>query len=177
MDLKIKDYFDNYRGSLPPEIKHKVKGVLFEDLETLNKWRKYRTSLKFKKKNVELSGLLDDLLVDNDIYIPLDYKTRGFAPKEDTVSYYQHQLDLYTFLLNKNNYKTQNVAYLVYYYPEKVERQGLVKFNVETKFVKTSIKSAEKLVDKAIKVLSLSEPKSHKGCVFCSYVASFERLD
>lgn len=177
MDLKIKDYFDNYRGSLPPEIKHKVRGILFEDLDTLNKWRKYRTALKYSKENIEVSGMLDDLLVDNDTYIPLDYKTRGFAPKEDTVKYYQHQLDIYTLLLNKNGYKTNDVAYLVYYYPEKVEREGMVKFNVETKKVESSVKRADELVDNAIKTLNSPEPESHEGCTFCNYVASFETID
>lgn len=40
MDLVIKNYFDKYRlkGELPEEIKNKIKGKLFPDMETLKKW-------------------------------------------------------------------------------------------------------------------------------------------
>lgn len=177
MDLKIKKYFDDYRGSLPPEIKGKVRGVLFKDLATLNKWRYWRTSLKYQKDNIVLHGAFDDLLVDGDVYIALDYKTRGFAPKDETLKYYLHQLDLYTLLLNENNYKTDGVAYLVYYYPEKVSKNGMVKFNVKPERVKVSLKRAEKLLDDAIKLLDGPEPKEHEECEYCNFVKYFAEFD
>lgn len=177
MDLVIKKYFDKYRGSLPPEIKGKVRGVLFDDLITLNKWRYWRTSLKYQKDNITLHGAFDDLLIEDDIFIPLDYKTRGSEPKEETLEYFLHQLDLYTLLLARNGYKTDGLAYLVYYYPQKVSENGMVKFKVEPEEVKVSLKRAEKLLDDAIDLLKGPEPKSHKECEYCNFVKFFAEFD
>ncbi len=178
MDLKIKEYFDKYRGSLPPEIQGKVRGVLFEDLEILNKWRYWKTSLSFKKENVKVYGAFDDLLVDGDVFIPLDYKTRGSSPKGETLDYYLHQLDIYTLLLNRNGFKTENEAYLIYFYPKKIFEGGIVEFSVEPKKVVSSIKRAMDLIDEAIGILNSDEPpSSHNECVFCNYVNSFSDFD
>ena len=106
MDGVFKGYFDRYRGTgeLPSEIDGKVKGKLFEDVGKLNIWRSRFNGLQaeFSEFNMILKGAIDDLLVAPDgKYIPFDFKTRGYAIKEDTHKHYQHQLDLYSLLLEK----------------------------------------------------------------------------
>lgn len=169
MDLVLKKYFDQFRGSLPPEIKGQVQGVLFDDLSLLNKWRYWKTSLKASRETATVYGAFDDLLVNSDIYIPLDYKTRGSKPNSTTYDFFLHQLDIYTLLLKENGYKTDSVAYLIYYYPENVEKEGMVKFNIETEKVETSIERAEKLVNRAIAILKSSEPVSCESCQYCNW--------
>src|SRR3989344_1041789 len=123
MDLLIKKYFDKYRnvGKLPPELVGKVGGVqLFADQELLSKWRSWRSALIHEdpESGATISGMLDDLGVDNGFYVPLDYKTRGFDVKAGGEAFYQNQLDSYGLLLRENGLKTADHAYLIYYIPK-----------------------------------------------------------
>jgi len=176
MDLVIKAYFDKYRikGDLPPEIVGKVKGKLFPDIKILEKWRSWKnTSLIYKDNslNAILSGALDDCIIDNNLYSPLDYKTRGMAIKEDSSKYYQVQLDCYCLMLESTGYKTKNMAYLVYYWPKEVQEDGAIRFSVETIPVKTNIQSAKKIFRNAIIALSKEIPKESPNCEYCKLVA------
>lgn len=174
MDLVIKKYFDNYRGELPPEIEGKVEGVLVKDLKLMEKWRNWRTGLEYHDKELDavLFGALDDCLIDNDYYISLDYKTRGSAPKDgDSEKYYQTQLDTYNFLLETNGYKTKDFAYLVYYYPEEVRKDGMVKFNIKPVKVNTDLNRAKKRFQDAVELLKGPIPKHHSDCEYCSWIS------
>jgi CRISPR/Cas system-associated exonuclease Cas4 (RecB family) len=178
MDSVIKVYFDKYRikGELPPEIKGKVEGRLMPDLGLLNKWRNWRTGLEYKDEalGVTLFGALDDALQDSSTsseqvyYMPLDYKTRGFPPREgDSEKYYGNQLDSYALMLEANNYSIKDVGYLVYYYPEKVEENGVVTFNIKVIELKTDPKRATKVLKDAMKLLSGPIPPHHSECEYC----------
>lgn len=173
MDLIIKDYFDKYRGSLPPEIKGKVQGQLMPDVNLMNSWRNWRTGLEYhdKERSAVLFGALDDCLTDNGYYVPLDYKTRGFPPRDgDSQKYYQTQLDTYSLLLNENNYKTRNFAYLVYYYPKEVKANGVVEFYIKPVKVDTDLSRAKKTFEDAVDLLNGPIPKRHSDCEHCSWV-------
>ena len=67
MDLVIKTYFDGYRvrGEMPPEVKGKVRGRLYENLERLEAWRNWRLGLRYEDRTSGgvLSGALDDCLI------------------------------------------------------------------------------------------------------------------
>jgi len=177
MDLVIKKYFDGYRikGDLPPEIKDKITGKLFPDLATLEKWRNWRNSdLRYEDKalNVILVGALDDCLVEDNQYIPLDYKTRGSEIKEDPRKYYQNQLDCYCLMLDYSGFKAKGLAYLVYYWPEKVGEEGNVKFHVEPIKIETNIESAKNIVRDAVKLLSSDIPLPSLSCEYCNLIIS-----
>jgi len=172
MDGVIKDYFDKYRekDELPPEIQGKVEGKLLHDHKLLNKWRNWRTGLEYKDEelNVVLFGALDDCLEDNGKYMPLDYKTKGFAPKDgDSEKYYGNQLDCYSLLLEGNGYPVGNNGYLIYYYPEHVEENGTVIFNVEPIKLKIDPNRAKKTLEEALKLLSGPIPPHHLECEYC----------
>jgi CRISPR/Cas system-associated exonuclease Cas4 (RecB family) len=178
LDLLIKAYFDQFRGSLPLELEGKVDGVLFEDLKLLEKWRDWRKGLRVvdPKSKVELVGALDDCLVSEGYFIPLDYKTRGFDLKDDSMNYYKHQLDLYTLMLDRNGYKTRGEAYLLYYIPKTLKSGKLVEFEVTPLKVETSIDDARKLIRDAIKLLEGPIPPHHEGCEFCRWQKRLEEL-
>jgi CRISPR/Cas system-associated exonuclease Cas4 (RecB family) len=173
MDLVIKKYFDNYRGGLPPELRGQVEGQLMSDLKLLEQWRNWRTGLEYvdEELNAVLFGALDDCLIEDGFYIPLDYKTRGFAPREgDSEKYYQTQLDTYALLLNVNGYQVKNFAYLVYYFPEEVGKNGMVKFNIQPVKVATDLKRAKDIFEAAVKLLRGPIPKRHSDCEYCSWI-------
>lgn len=178
MDKIIKVYFDKHRrkGELPPEIQGKVEGKLISNLELLNKWRNWKTGLECRDEilGVTLFGALDDCLQDSSTgseqvyYIPLDYKTRGSAPREgDSEKYYGNQLDCYALLLDENGYPTKGVGYLVYYYPKEVERSGKIVFDIDVVKLNTDPNRARKTLEEAVKLLNRPIPSYHSECEYC----------
>ncbi|MCX6357919.1 MAG: PD-(D/E)XK nuclease family protein [Candidatus Aureabacteria bacterium] len=176
MDLAIKKYFDRYRASdqLPPEVRGNVRGKLFPDIRILERWRSWRsTDLCYTDKavNASLSGALDDCLVDGEFYIPLDYKTRGSDLKENPAVYYQTQLDCYCLMLEASGFKTDGLAYLLYYWPLEVKEQGMVQFKVTPLMIETSTERAKRVVRDAVLLLSSPRPRAAAGCDYCGLVA------
>lgn len=174
MDLVIKSYFDTFRfkNELPPEIIGKVEGNLFHDIKVLEKWRSWKdTNLIYEDNslNAVLSGALDDCIVDNNYYVPLDYKTRGSPVQEDPGKYYQLQLDSYSLMLESVGCKTKNLAYLVYYWPDKSVGQGLIKFNIEVFKIKTNIESSKKVMKEAVELLRNKLPNPSNNCEYCRF--------
>jgi hypothetical protein len=184
MDHVIKIYFDQYRKQdrFPPELEGKLPGRLFPNQELLNGWRK---TTSFSRRTgglwhlnetlgADLVGLLDDCLLEGENHIPLDYKTRGYRPKENSYQYNQLQLDLYTFLLSQNGFKTAQVGYLLYYWPLEMIRDGRVTFGVEPHRVSTEPDRGRRLFEKAAQLLRLSasegnSPPPSPGCTFCQW--------
>ncbi len=172
MDGVIKTYFDKYRdkGELPPEIKGNIGGRLMEDSELLKKWRNWKTGLEYKDQvlGVVLFGALDDCLQDGEYYIPIDYKTRGSAPREgDSEKYYGNQLDCYSLLLEENGYPVGNYAYLIYYYPKEAKEGGTVIFEVKPIKINVDTERARKTLKDAVKLLNSPIPPHHSECEYC----------
>ncbi len=173
MDAILKKHFDKFmeRGKLPPELCNSSECSnlkLFDNKELLKEWRNSRKGLWFEDKEGNiLHGGIDNLLVNksNNKLIVLDYKTRGFPCKDDTHEHYQDQLNIYAWLLEKLNYKVENFAYLLFYYPKEVLETGEVIFDTTLKKMKTSPENAEALFSKAIKMLNNECPE--KTCEWC----------
>ena len=172
MDMILKKHFDKFmeRDELPPEIRESCKDCrLFSDKKLLEIWRNNRKGIEYIDKNsgVLLHGAVDNILVSKSRkLIVLDYKTRGFPVKEDTHEHYQLQMDIYNFLLRKNNYETEDFTYLLFYYPKEVLETGEVIFNTELKKIKTSSLNGEKVFNEAIALISSKEEPEEK-CGWC----------
>lgn len=177
MDILIKKYFDKYRavGKLPPELHGQVTGQLLADIEILKKWRNWRSGLSFyeKKSDAILVGALDDCLVHDGLYIPVDYKTRGFDVEEGGESFYQNQLNCYCFLLQANQLPQPNYAYLIYYIPKEITDSGIVRFAITIKKVATDPARALNVFQAAVTLLNQPIPASHSNCQFCSWGKDF----
>jgi hypothetical protein len=174
LDTQFKRYFDQFRarGDLPPEVKGKLPGRLLSDAETIDRWRDWRRGLRYAPAwaEVELMGALDECLVDQaGFHYPLDYKTRGYAPKADTHGYYHDQMNLYTLLLEGNGHQTKRLAYLLYYHPVEVRQHGLIQFDINVQEVATDPEAAERLVKAAVAVLNGPAPASSAECGFCRF--------
>lgn len=179
MDGLIKKHFDKYRqlGKLPPELEGKIKAKPI-DQATIDKWRNWRTGLRYKEQDIYLTGALDECFVDREIYIPVDYKTRGYKLKDNTVGYYQNQLNIYTFLLAKNGFKVSSFAYLVFYILQSVSDNGLTRFDIQLIKVDTNTEKAYQVFKEAEKLLKQdSPPQNNPRCSFCSWAASSLNLD
>lgn len=172
MDTVIKEYFDKYRGKLPPELTGRIDGILMPDTALMDKWRNWRTGLEYYDKELDavLFGALDDCLVDAGCYIPLDYKTKGSLPSNNEAEkYYQTQLDSYALLLNSNGYKTKDSAYIVYYSPQKIERDGLVRFNINPFRLETSLERIKNTFSDAVNLLKGNIPRQNQDCEYCNW--------
>ena len=172
MDKILKAHFDSYRDkkAVPPEL-HELKGIkLFDNVELLNVWANNRKGITIadKEGNV-IGGAVDYILVKGNKLIVLDFKTRGFPLKEDTADLYQNQLDIYNLALQKNGYKTEDYAYLMFYYPEEVDKTGHVKFHIDLVKMNISVKNAESIFKNAIKILKGKMPPSAENCDFCKW--------
>jgi hypothetical protein len=171
MDIILKRHFDKFmkRGELPPEIKdhHHTQGLkLFDDEELLKAWRNNLKGISWADDNGNiLRGAVDNILVKEKKLIVLDYKTRGFPLKEDTLEYYQNQLNIYNFLLRKNGFETEDYSLLLFYIPKEVLETGEVVFDTVLARRDTNVKDAETLFFRAIDFLNSECPE--KGCEWC----------
>ena len=171
MDKILKEHFDRFmsQGILPPELKEIKDCKLFDDQEKLKIWRSNFKGISYQDGEVLLHGAIDNLLIKDKKLIVLDYKTRGFPLKADTHEHYQTQMDLYNFLLRKNNYKTEDYAYLLFYYPKEVLSSGEVIFNSELVKLKISVKNGEKVFNDAVKCIT-SDSIPEDKCEWCENV-------
>lgn len=171
MDKVLKTHFDNFRdkGELPPELcnnNHCDDMKLFDDKELLKVWQNNRKGISFTDENGnELHGAVDNILKKGNKLIVLDYKTRGYALKEDTHKTYQNQLDTYNFLLRQNNYETEDYGFLLFYIPKEVTETGEVIFDTELVKMETNPKNAENVFNEAIKLLNSDCPQD--SCEWC----------
>lgn len=171
MDSVIKKYFDTYRthGSLPPILKDRIPAKLAQGLPK---------TLYFElSPGAILYGRPDEYLeFPEQIFAPLDHKTRASAPKE-LLPVYQNQMDIYDLLLRKNKYQTRNKAFLVYYYPGVGELHKGFPFHIAIKEVKTDPEHALKLFEDALKVLKKdTAPQPGENCAFCGWLDSFAKI-
>lgn len=168
IDKVLKTHFDKHRakGEVPKELD--LKGVkLFADLEKINAWRNNFKGISFtdSEGNI-LRGAVDEILQKEDKLIVMDFKTRGYPLKEDTHEHYINQLDIYNFLLRKNNYKTEDYSYLLFFHPKEITEKGTFVFNLELKKMPVDIKNAKNIFKAAIKLLNGDCPK--KTCEWCA---------
>ena len=171
MDKILKIHFDSFmqKGKLPPELKELKDVKLFDDEELLKIWRSNFKGIPWEDKEGNLfRGAIDNILVKGKKLIVLDYKTRGYPLKEDTHEHYQDQMDIYNLLLRKNNYETEDYAYLLFYHPDKVTEKGTVIFNTDLIKLKISVKNAENIFKNAKEVLKGKIPKA-KDCDYCEW--------
>ncbi|MDD4898506.1 MAG: PD-(D/E)XK nuclease family protein [Methanocellales archaeon] len=174
MDKILKEHFDRFieKGELPPELQELNGEVtLFDDKELLQVWRNNFKGIQWTddKGNVFM-GAVDNILKIEDKLIVLDYKTRGYALKEDTHKYYQDQMDIYNFLLRNNGYQTEDYTYLLFYHPNKIDENGSVDFHADLIKIKINVKNAEDIFKRAVDVLEGEMPEPSDECGFCKWI-------
>jgi CRISPR/Cas system-associated exonuclease Cas4 (RecB family) len=176
MDKILKEHFDRFmeKNELPPELKEEDCArdgcQLFNNKELLKLWRNNLQGLQYldPETNILLRGAIDNLLVKENKFIVLDFKTRGYPLKENSHEHYIFQLDLYNFLLRKNNYETEDYSYLLFYYPNKVLETGEVIFDTKLIKIPANPERAERIFKQACQLLLQDQiPEPSENCEFC----------
>lgn len=171
MDRTLKIHFDKFReqGKLPPELcenSHCENMKIFDDPEKMKVWQNNFKGISWTdEEGNELHGAVDNILIKDNKLIVLDYKTRGYALKEDTAEHYRLQQNIYNFLLRKNGYETEDFFFLLFYVPKEVTEKGEVIFDTELVKMKVDVKMAEKIWKQALKLLEEDCPI--KCCEWC----------
>ena len=164
MDSIIKHYFNKYRelGQLPPIIDGKIKGKLPNNMPK---------TLKHNEGNgIVLMGRPDEYFeLEDGSIVAFDHKTKSKAP-DGTHPAYQLQLDVYSYLLKVNGYKTTNKAFLAYYHPDDCDIHNGMCMHCSVVEVKTSPDRVTGIVKKTQKILNGEIPKCSDNCEFCKWV-------
>lgn len=130
VDTLLKEEFDAYRkrGEAHPLLSEsKIKAKLFANQQLLNQWRNNFSGIRYYDPELKatLFGAVDDILEFPDKgesasggLAPLDYKSTG-SKVANVYDRFQLQMDTYTFLLEKNGFKTTRKGYLAFYIVDK----------------------------------------------------------
>jgi CRISPR/Cas system-associated exonuclease Cas4 (RecB family) len=168
MDSIIKHYFDRYRqkGELPPIIKG-VNGSLLKDMpKTLYK----------KEGNIILIGRPDEYLqLPDGSIVAFDHKTRS-GPPDEAHPTYRLQMDVYSYLLHAKGYKTKDVAFLAFYYPDESDLHKGMEIRCRVIKVRTDPARVNALIEKAKKILTGPEPEPGDECEFCKWANAAKEI-
>lgn len=169
LDRVVKEFFNEYRarGVLPPLLEGRVSGKLMPNFPKRG-WLDYND----RALNAKLGGYLDECIqLDEKHYAVLDHKTRGSAP-DSVHKAYQLQMDVYTLLLEENNFSTRRSAYIAYYIPKKIISGADFQFEVLIKELRTDPDRAREVFASAVKSLRGPIAAPNKECGFCNWTAT-----
>ncbi len=183
MDSAFKRRYDQARiqSGKPPEFYcvELDKFDLYPDFEKLRGWRQWNSkgALKVVKPKFTLVGSLDEVLFDRDqeIYVPLDYKTAAKPDRtqEEAEEYHQTQLDIYDLMLTSNGFKTGGFGVIMLWAPhEVVSAAGFPSVTFETKLIiiKTDPIRALALCERAVTCFEGKRPEPSADCEYCKFV-------
>lgn len=173
VDGLLKEEFDDYRqkGIQHPLFEdNNIKANLFPNQKLLNQWRSNLAGIRYFDQALQatLFGVIDDVLeFDNGSIAPLDYKSTG-SSADNIYDRFQLQMDIYTFLMEKNGYKTSRNGYLAFYIIDKsrgfIDRLPFKKEIVE---IETNPDGIYEIFRDAVMVLNQPTPPLHsKDCQF-----------
>ena len=173
VDILLKQEFDKYRKKKelhPLLVANNIPAKLFPNQKLLDEWRSNFKGLRYYDAELDatLFGAVDDILEFSDGRLaPLDYKSTG--SKVATIyDRFQLQMDVYTFLLEKNGYKTVRKGCLAFYVVDK--ENGFVDrlpFKKEIHMINTDPSYVQGLFKEAVELLRKDEPPAHsQDCKF-----------
>lgn len=177
VDALLKDEFDTYRAkNLPhPMLKdNNIDARLFSNQKLLNQWRNNFAGIRFFDPDLQatLFGAVDDVLeFEGGKIAPLDYKSTG-SSAANVYDRFQLQLDTYTFLMEKNGFKTTRKGYLAFYIVDK--SRGFIDrlpFRKEMVQIETNPSDIYEIFKDAVNCLKQQTPPPHSpDCKFASWL-------
>lgn len=164
-DTVLKSYFDIFRkkGTLPPFVENKLEGLLENPFK--------ETYFYTVNDKYGFYGKLDECLVLNGKYIPVDFKTSSSDPREkDILSAYQNQIDAYAFLLRQNRKEPAGYGFLIFFYPDltKEIKNGFPMINHIVR-LEAHPELVSDRIQKAVDVLQGPMPDANSDCAFCNW--------
>jgi len=183
VDLLLKEEFDKYRkkGELHPLlVANNIPAKLFPNQKLLNEWRNNFQGIRYYDAELDatLFGAVDDILEFSEGKLaPLDYKSTG--SKVITVyDRFQLQMDIYTFLLEKNGYKTMRKGCLAFYVVDKENGfDDRLPFRKEIQMIDTDPSYVQGLFEEAVNLLRKEAPSSHSAdCQYGRWIEKVEEI-
>ena len=178
MDSVLKRHFDSHMkaGTMPPGLEDigAAGHRLFSDEEKQNLWQ--GEGLSWENENGDsLEGKVDYILERDGKLVVLDFKTRGW-PLKTHPHYYQAQVDIYNYLLEKIGFETEDHSLLLFYYPLDIQQGGLVDFGKQLVKMAGGGTDVQRLFDGALRTLRrASLPRPSKDCGFCGYAQEYAK--
>jgi len=187
VDELLKKEFDYYREKKAPHpitktINRTIIPYQHEDLEL---WRNNFKGVSYHHKETDLiiSGAVDDVWVEveTDKLIVVEYKSTSTSKEislDDGTEWkeaYKRQIDIYQWLLRKNNFEVSDISYFVYVnglknldmFDNTLHFETfLLEYTGSDEWVESVIFEIKNLLDMK------SIPKSNENCETCSYVQS-----
>ena len=167
VDTLLKQEFDSYRakGEVHPLIlAHNIPAKLFSNQDLLNQWRNNFAGIRFYDPGLEASlfGAVDDILEFEDGKLaPMDYKSTG-SQVANVYDRFQLQMDVYTYLLEKNGFSTPKKGYLAFYIVDKENGFGdRLPFRKELHEIETNSSDVPELFKEAVLLLRETAPPPH----------------
>ncbi|OIO39156.1 MAG: hypothetical protein AUJ72_01325 [Candidatus Omnitrophica bacterium CG1_02_46_14] len=169
---KLHDYYDRYRGKLPPDLLDQLDGVLLDDQELISHWRDWHKGLRHSDTvmSAVLCGALDDCLVrDKEIYTPILFRMMSREPYLDEIKPPEMYMDSLIYLLTTNGYKTLEYGYVICYYPQTVAQHRLLELKTKVVRVDADLMRVEKYFYEAANLLrGKALPEVDKDCSYCA---------
>lgn len=179
VDTLLKEEFDVYRKrgeAHPLLLVNNIQANLFSNQKLLDQWRDNFSGIRYydKELGATLFGAVDDVLEFQDGKLaPLDYKSTG-SKVANVYDRFQLQLDTYTFLLEKNGYKTPRKGYLAFYIVDK--DKGFIDrlpFRKEIHQIETNPSDVYEIFKDAVQILKNNNPIPHsRDCLFGKWLKS-----
>jgi len=183
VDTLLKEEFDKYRKKKelhPLLIANNIPAKLFPNQKLLNEWRNNFEGIRYYDAELDatLFGAVDDVLEFTEGKLaPLDYKSTG--SKIPTVyDRFQLQMDIYTFLLEKQGYKTIRKGCLAFYIVDKENGfDGKLPFRKEIHMIDTDPSYVQKVFAEAVSVLRKDAPVSHSpDCQYGKWLKGISQI-
>jgi len=167
VDVLLKEEFDRYRAENKPHpliLAHKIPAKLFSNQNLLNQWRSNFAGLRYFDSELEATifGAVDDVLEFEDGKLaPMDYKSTGSAVAT-IYDRFQLQMDIYTYLLEKNGFLTPRKGYLAFYIVDKGNGFGdRLPFRKELHEIDTNPSDVPEIFKEAVALLRREMPPPH----------------
>lgn len=173
IDTLLKQEFDEYRSRGEPHpllLTNNIQAKLFPNQDLLNQWRNNFVGIRYYDTELDaiLFGAVDDILEFPDgRFAPLDYKSTGSSAPQ-VYDRFQLQMDIYTFLLEKNGFLTPRKGYLAFYVVDKENGFGdRLPFKKELYEIETNPSDIPELFKEAVSLLKRTTPPPHSpDCQF-----------
>ena len=173
VDLLLKEEFDKYRKKKelhPLLVAYNIPAKLFPNQKLLDEWRSNFKGIRYYDATLDatLFGAVDDILEFSDGKLaPLDYKSTG-SRVANVYDRFQLQMDVYTFLLEKNGYKTVRKGCLAFYIVDRENGfNAKLPFKKEIHMIDTDPSYVQKLFKDAVELLRKDTSPPHSpDCKF-----------
>ena len=184
VDHQLKQEFDAYRakGSKHPLQEEYEIDAKPAEHEKIDEWRENFKGVQYlhEPTNLLISGAIDDLWVNSkDEYIIVDYKaTARDEPivelNEDNKYHdgYKRQMEIYQWLVRKNNLKVSDTAYFVYCTGKRDQKSfdKAIEFDVKLIPYIGDDSWVESTIGKIKECLESNQiPESGEGCEHCAW--------